>query len=140
MSPSEDVKFSNVRGLYLRKYGNLLQRTLNSLIIRTLKQQYKHVQYIFPALHTTKLADTNFQHFVTFLLQNRMFYCKQLHQYNSIVKFVGHFLKNSNISLYIFMFQTWTRNIPLFPQMIFEMKLTLDAQPQIKKKYKIYYL
>ena len=23
MSPSEDVKFSNVRGLYLRKYGRL---------------------------------------------------------------------------------------------------------------------
>ena len=28
MSPSEDVKFSNVRGLYLRKYGSLEQENI----------------------------------------------------------------------------------------------------------------
>ena len=27
VSPSEDVKFSNVRGLYLRKYGKLIFAT-----------------------------------------------------------------------------------------------------------------
>ena len=31
VSPSEDVKFCNVRGLYLRKYGSLLEYFLGNL-------------------------------------------------------------------------------------------------------------
>ena len=35
VSPSEDVKFSNVRGLYLRKYGRYLLFKLNTVIVKS---------------------------------------------------------------------------------------------------------
>ena len=56
VSPSEDVKFSNVRGLYLRKYGILCLHQIMKMKLCKMYPLYFH-RFFFDSLQLLKFEE-----------------------------------------------------------------------------------